>query len=545
LFPVGVVDELEQARSDYERGDWVAALDIWSDLALEDMSADDLHAAGLAAYLLGRRDSAVDFHQRGFVLYQQAGAVAGSMRCCFHLALTFGSSGAHALESGWITRAERLLDDVDEDAVEHGYVALLNMYRHLEVGDLPSATAAAEAATVVGRRHRDADLIALGLSCQGRLAMYAGRIAAGLALLDEAMAGAAARELTPVVFGDVYCTAIEGCQEIGELGRVAEWTSALHRWCLAQPGLVAFTGQCSVHRGQLMRVHGAWSAALDEFASAIERYRQVGIVAAVGLAEYEQGDVLRQRGEYGAAEAAYERASEHGYDPQPGRALLWLARGSTDAAVAAVRRLLTEASDPVSQCRLLPPAVDVLVSAGVLDDARAVVARLEEIAVQVGTPSLQAYAALASGTTDLASGDATGALPQLRRARRLWTHARNPYEVARVRLVTGRALVALGDAESARQELETALATFRQLGATPAADAAERLLGRNGHPGGLTAREVEVLRLVASGRSNLQIAQALVLSEKTVARHLSNIFVKLQVGSRTAAAAYAFEHRML
>ena len=188
------------------------------------------------------------------------------MRCCFHLAMIFGTGGEPALARGWTARADRLLDDLDDDAVERGYVALLHMYGHLAAGDLPAASAAAEAATAVGRRHRDPDLLALGLCSQGRLAIYAGRIADGLALLDEAMAGVAAGEVTPVVFGDVYCTAIEGCQEIGDFGRVAEWTSALHRWCLAQPGLVAFTGQCSVHRGQLMRVHGAWPEALEEFA---------------------------------------------------------------------------------------------------------------------------------------------------------------------------------------------------------------------------------------------------------------------------------------
>ncbi len=161
------------------------------------------------------------------------------------------------------------------------------------------ATEAAEVVTAVGRRHRDPDLLALGLSSQGRLAIYAGRITDGLALLDEAMAGLAAGEVTPVVFGDVYCAAIEGCQEIGDFGRVAEWTTALHRWCLSQPGLVAFTGQCSVHRGQLMRVHGAWPEALEEFERAIERYRLADSVAAIGLAECERGDVLRQRGEFG------------------------------------------------------------------------------------------------------------------------------------------------------------------------------------------------------------------------------------------------------
>jgi len=542
---VGMVDDLAQARTDYERGEWSAALDIWSDIEPDDMSADDLHAAAVAAYLLGRRSASVDFHQRAFALYQNAGVAAGAMRCCFHLAMIFGTGGDHALARGWTTRAERLLDKLSDDSVEYGYVALLQMYGHLSASNFLEASEAAEAVTAVGRRHRDPDLLALGLSSQGRLAIYTGRVADGLALLDEAMAGVAAGEVTPVVFGDVYCAAIEGCQEIGDFGRVAEWTSALHQWCLSQPGLVAFTGQCSVHRGQLMRVSGAWPEALDEFERAIERYRRADSLAAIGLAEYERGDVLRQRGEFGAAETSYQRSSEHGYDPQPGPALLSLARGANDAAVAAVRRLVAEASDPIAECRLLPAAVDVLVAAGALDEARAIAARLDEVATQVATVTLQAYAAFASGTVELASGDAAGALPYLRKARQLWAHAQSPYEVARVRLMTGRALNAVGDLESARRELEAACATFRQLGATPAAEETAHLLQPAANPAGLTQREVDVLRLVASGRSNAQIAAELVLSEKTVARHLSNIFTKLDVGSRTAAAAYAFEHHLV
>ena len=387
---MGLVDDLTQARADYEQGDWTAALDVWSDIEPDDLSAEDLHDAALAAYLLGHRDASVDFHQRGYARYQQAGSAAGAMRCCFHLAMIFGSGGEHALERGWTTRAERLLDELTDEAVEHGYVTLLHMYRHLGSNNLPAATEAAAAVAAVARRSQDPDLLAFGLSSQGRLAIYAGAIADGLTLLDEAMTGAAAHELTPVVFGHVYCAAIEGCQEIADFGRVAEWTSALHRWCLAQPGLVAFTGQCSLHRGQLMRVHGAWPEALEEFARAIERYRRADSVAAVGLAECERGDVLRQRGEFDAAERAYERSSEHGYDPQPGLALLWFARGANEAAVAAVRRLVAEASDPVAQCRLLPAAVDVLVAAGALDEARVVAAQLEVVAVHVGTDRLQA-----------------------------------------------------------------------------------------------------------------------------------------------------------
>ena len=545
VCPVGMVEDLMQARTEYETGDWSGALDVWSGVDPADMSTDDLHDAASAAYLLGRRDASVDYEGRAFAGRQQAGDPAGAVHSCFHLAMVFGTNGETALAQGWTARADRLLDELDDEAVERGYVSVLHMYRHLSADDLPAASAAAERATRVGREHRDQDLLALGLCAQGRLTMYSGRIADGLRLLDEAMVGVAAGELTPIVFGDVYCTAIEGCQEIGEFGRVGEWTSALHRWCLAHPGLVAFSGQCSVHRGQLMQVHGAWPEALEEFASAIERYRLADSVAAVGLAECERGDVLRQRGEFDAAESAYQRSSEHGYDPQPGLALLWLARGQIESAVAAVRRLVADVSDPVAQCRLLPAAVDVLVAAGALDEARDVAARLDLVAGYVGTETLHAFAAFAAGAVELAAGDAAGALPYLRKARQLWAHAQRPYEGARVRLLTARALTAVGDQESARRELEAACATFRELSATPAAETAERLLRPAGHPAGLTDREVEVLRLVASGRSNMQIAGQLVLSEKTVARHLSNIFTKLDVGSRTAAAAYAYQHRLV
>ena len=450
-----------------------------------------------------------------------------------------------ALASGWTTRAERLLDELDDDSVEHGYVALLHMYRHLGAGNLPAATEAAARGHGRGKAAPGSGSARPRPELQGRLAIYAGRIADGLALLDEAMAGAAAGEVTPVVFGDVYCAAIEGCQEIGDFGRVAEWTSALHRWCLAQPGLVAFTGQCSVHRGQLMRVHGAWPEALEELASAIERYRLADSVAAMGLAECERGDVLRQRGEYDAAETAYQRSSEHGYDPQPGLALLWLAAARTtprwppydgwwrrpptrSPSAGCCQRPSTSWWPPAPSTRPAPSPPGWTRWPRRSAPRRCRPTRPSRRARWNSPP--ETPPARCPTCARLASSGPT------RRA---------PTKGARVRLVTGRALTAVGDVESARKELEAACATFRELGATPAAEEAEHLLRPADHPAGLTDREVEVLRLVASGRSNTQIAAELVLSEKTVARHLSNIFVKLDVGSRTAAAAYAFEHRLV
>lgn len=542
---MGVVDELVQARVDYERGDWAAALDVWAGLDPDAMGPEDLRSAGLSAYLLGRPTEAVDYQQRAFRRAEEAGDLAAAARCAFHVAMILGTGGEPALAGGWTSRAERLVAEIGGDTVERGYVAFLVMFRNLREADFPAAAACAADVVAVGRRHGDPDLLALGLCSSGRIAIYGGRVAQGLALLDEAMAVTAGGGISPNIFGNVYCTAIEGCQEIAELGRVAEWTSALHRWCSTLPGLVAFTGQCAVHRGQVMRARGAWPEALEELGLAVERYRRTGLMVAAGLAEAERGDLHRLRGEYDAADAAYQRAGEHGYDAQPGLALLWLATGRRDAALGAVRRLLNEGVDPVRGCRLLPGAVDVLLAAGEVEEARAASRTLDQVARQIGTTAVQATAAYAASAVELASGDAAGALPYLRKAGQLWGRAESPYEVARVQALTGRALALLGDAGSARAELDAAVAGFRSLGARPAAEQAERLLSPTLTPAGLTPREVEVLRLVAAGRSNAAIAAALVLSEKTVARHLSNIFAKLDVGSRTAAAAYAFEHDLV
>ena len=542
---MGVLDDLARARTDYERGDWAAALDTWAGVEQRNLGVDDLRGAAEAAYLVGRRDEAIDRYQRAFVLCEDGGDPAGAVGCAFHLAMIFGTGGEPAMAAGWTSRAQRMLDVLGPDPAEAGYVSFLQMFRALGEGDWGAAAASAQATTEIGRRHGVRDLIALGLVSMGRIEIYAGRAAEGLARLDEAMVAVAAGEVSPEVFGNVYCTAIEGCQEVAAFDRVAEWTSALHAWCLAHPGLVAFTGQCSIHRGQVMRHLGAWRDALDEFARAAERYRLANTLDPIGQAEGERGDVLRLQGEYAAAEAAYERAGERGFDPQPGLALLWLARGSGDAAEAAVRRLVAETGDPVGKCRVLPAAVDVLLASDAVDEARTAAAELDQVASAVGSIAMLAWSAYASGAVELAAGDASGALPYLRKSRQLWTRAECPYEVARVRLLTGRALTDLGDEGSARQELEAARDAFLALGAAPMVDEAARLIEPTRVPGGLTAREVEVVRLVASGRSNPQIAEDLTISEKTVARHLSNIFTKLDVGSRTAAAAYAYKHGLV
>ncbi len=537
--------QLEQARTDFGRGEWAAAYDAWSAAGLRALSIEELEDFASVTELLGRHDECVAALQREFVLSQEARDAARGVVSAFRLAMSTGAHGEPALAQGWTARAEELANELDDDALEHGWVAYLRMFRAIMAGDVATATPQAHLALEVGRRHRDPDLTAMGLVALGRIKLYTGEVPAGLARLDESMVRVIAGECSPVIAGHVYCTAIEGCQEVSDFARMAEWTSALERWCAEQPGLLAFTGQCAVHRGQLLRQRGEWSSALNEFEHAAARYRKVGSPPAAALSAYESGEVLRLRGDHAAAEAAYERAADAGFEPQPGLALLWLATGDQAAALAAVERLQAEPGGPVQRCRLLPAAIEVLLSDRQVDRARELANELSAIAEDFGCEPLEAAAAEASGAVELAGGDAGGALPYLRKAQQMWARAEAPYERARARVLLGRALAAAGDHETSRRELEAARTALRQLGARPAADQVDRLLAPATLPSGLTAREAEVLRLVASGRSNAQIAADLVLSEKTVARHLSNIFTKLEVGSRTAATAFAFEHGLV
>jgi DNA-binding CsgD family transcriptional regulator len=538
---MGIVDDLERARQAFERRDWATAYDQLAVVA--DLGLEDLLKLATAAYLAGDNDVSVRALQRGYQVAVEGGDTLAAVRFALLLGLVLSARGESAVAGGWTSRAQRLLAD-QPDVVEHGYLLIHDFFRCLDQQDFPGALRVATEMAATGRRFGEPDLLAQGLVCEGRTLMYAGQVPEGLALLDEAMVGVAAGEVSPIFAGNTYCAMIEACQEVLDFGRASAWTTALTRWCDTQPGLVPFTGQCAVHRGQILRLRGAFVAALEEYEGACRRYAATGAPAAAGFAMSESGDVLRIRGAYAQAESCYDQASGFGYEPQPGLALLWLARGRLPAAVAAVRRLLAETGGSVQRSRMLPAAVEILVATDSGDEAEAAAAELTKISEAFGCNGLRATAAYCGGLAALASGDVHRALPQARQAKQLWGDLQAPYEVARARVLVGKAFRELGDEDSATAELTSALRTFTDLGAVADRQEVEKLLGRNA-PGGLTQRELEVLRLVASGNSNNVIAQRLVLSEKTVARHLSNIFAKLDVPSRTAAAAYAREHALL
>jgi ATP/maltotriose-dependent transcriptional regulator MalT len=542
---VGVVEDLHRARETYERREWVAAYRALGDLDDASLTPEDFIALATTAYLLGRRNDCVQALQRAHHAAMAAGHTREAVGAAYLLTVILWETGERAVGNGWLARAARLLDELDGDTVERGYLCDLAMMGHIHEGEFAVALPLAPQTAEYGRRFEEPDLLALGLHAQGRLSIYAGQVAEGLALMDEALVGVLADEVTPITAGRLYCSTIEACQEVSDFGRAGAWTSALSTWCDAQPGLVAYTGQCATHRGQLLRLHGAYDDAVDELERAVERYLAFGGDPALGLAHYERAETYRLCGEYDAAEVAYSAAVEHGHAAQPGLALLWVARERPEAATSAILRLLAERGDPVHRSQILAAAIEVLVAAGDVEDADPLCQELSALGEAFGCTALQAAGLHAVSLVELARGAAEPALLAARRAMQSWSQLSAPYETARSRVLVGRALRQLADEDSAAAELAAARQAFADLGARPAERETVALLADVDPPGGLSPREVEVLQLVAAGKTNHAIARDLTLSDKTVARHLSNIFTKLDVDTRTAAAAYAYEHRLV
>ncbi|MEW1979567.1 helix-turn-helix transcriptional regulator [Citricoccus sp. NPDC079358] len=546
-------------------------------------AVSDLVAHGTAAHLAGDYERAVQDLQRAFQIYHDDGDAARAFSVAFSLAMVFGTTCRPALFSGWAGQARRLYDELAPEAevtsTASGYLDLLELHGGIMTGDFTTVARLAPGVTAAGRLHHDPDLFALGTVALGRSAIYAGDIRGGLAQLDEVMAGILSGQPGPLAAGLAWCAAIEGCQEIGAVDRLCEWTSALAAWCQSPPSLELFNGHCSVHRGQVLAVHGRWDEAVAVFADSRQRHQKRGDVIAAGWAERHRGDVLRLQGRHEEAAAAYRTAADLGCDPHPGLALLWWSLGRGEDALGAVHRCMAETVLPAQRVSLIPAALDVLLAAGgtdapegpLISEAAALADELDDLAELTGCASVVAAAADAHAGVELARRDPGGALPYARKAVQAWGGVACPFEVARSRVVLARALAGVGDMASALDESAAARNAFVSLGAEPAVAGVDSLLEHWAHPtldvrddsargipvgespeghdrgtpDGLTPREVEVLRLVAAGSSNRQIAVELVISEKTVARHLNNLFTKIGVASRTAAAAYAFRNGLV
>jgi DNA-binding CsgD family transcriptional regulator len=545
---IEVTRDLERGRESYEALAWAEAYECLSRAdEVAPLGGGDLVLLATSAHMLGRVDEWLPLLERAHHAYTEEGESLPAVRCAFWIGINLALRGELGPATGWLGRAQRMLEREEGECVEQGYMLMPVSFQHEVSGDLEGAAATAAAAAEIAERFGDRDLFALAVHVQGSVLAKSGRVAEGLRLLDEAMVAVTAGEVSPVVSGIVYCGVILACEDVYEVRRAQEWTTALARWCEEQPDLISFRGRCLVHRAQLLRLHGDWPAALGEARIAGERFAGSMNPGAIASAWYLQGDVQRLMGRFEEAEESYREASRLGLEHQPGLALLRLARGETDKAVAAIRRAVGETSDPAARAALLPAYAEIMVAAGGIEAAREACAELDETAALFGSELLQAVGAQARGALELAVGDGEAALISLRAACELWQRLGAPYELATARVLLGRARGLAGDDEGFELEAAAARSVFEQLGAAPALAWLESLSAKDdpGQGHGLSSRELEVLRLLARGKSNREIASDLVISEHTVARHVQNIFTKLGVTSRTAAGAFAFEHELV
>ena len=541
--------QLQRGRAAFAQREWFQAFEALSasDSAMP-LATEDLVRLGQAAYMIGYDDRYVAAFERAHRAYLEDDDARSAARSGFWIGHNLLFRGEAARAAGWFSRAQRLLEREPHDCVERGYVLQAAMLGHEFRGEFDEARAVGAEIAEIGTRFGDDDLVAIGRAVQGHALIRLQRRGEGVRLVDETLVAATTGELSPVVAGIVFCYTISFCRDVYELRRAREWTAALTRWCDQQPEMVAHKGLCAVHRAELMTLSGAWGDASAEV-DRVGRLFTDGALnnLAQGAAAYCEGELFRLRGEFDPAEAAYRRASAIGREPQPGLALLRLAQGKAAAAAAAIRRAVTETVQPLHRATLLPAYVEIMISIGDVEAATTGGRELERLAADEGSDTLDAMAAFCRGWVALAAGDAAGALSALRRALAGWQELGARHESARTRVLIGLACRSIGDEDTADLEFDVARAALRELGALPALAWLDSAAG--GSPSspahGLTARELEVLRLLASGKKNREIAKGLVLSEHTVARHVQNIFTKLGVSSRTAASAFAFEHDLV
>lgn len=536
------LSHLETARQHHQASRWVQACDEYAaaDQATP-LAVEDLESWAESGQVVGRIDEAIAVLTRCFELRAHAGDVHGATRAAYWLwSAHVLARGELAMAAGWVERARTLAEQ--RGPGEYGWLLVPRAYVCIGRSDYATAEGLLRRAAELGVGRGDVDLVTIATTMRGRASLKLGSLDDGLALLDEAMVRILTRATSVRATSAMYCAAIGSCYEVQEIARATEWSVALDRWLgtLPQVGGVYF-GNCRIYRAILMRLRGDWPRAEAELEQACRELSLDGRLVA-GHAWYELGELRRLQGKPGVEEA-FEQATAFGHPAQPGLALHRLGEGKVQAADAGLRRVLAERGMAGDRLVLLPAAVEICLDTGRIDEAKVVVAELEDIARTYPTTAMRAILGAALGAVALSEHRPADALARLREASDRWRELDAPYETARVGVRIGQGCRALGDEEGALMELRAALATFERLGARPDASRARGLLsGRDGHRDVLSPRELEVLRLIVSGRTNAEIAASLFLSERTVHRHVSNILTKLGVRSRTSAAMYAVRH---
>ncbi|MEU0315320.1 helix-turn-helix transcriptional regulator [Nocardioides sp. NPDC006273] len=527
-------DSLARAREAHAAWAWADAAAGFDAVPAEQLTSDDLGAYADALAWLGRVEDYLRLTAAACEAFESDARPAEASWAAMMIGLYRLGRGDEPQAMGWFGRAGRLLEGAPECAARGLLLLVTGVEANLHAGKPTAAVEAARQVQAIGGRVDEPGLVLMGLNSEGRALIIAGQTADGMALLDEAMVTAIDSDLPPFMAGSLYCHTIAACHEIADFHRVSRWTDLTEDWLATLPAVGVFGGLCAVHRAQLHLLHGAWDEAE---CAALQVVADLDAMRVDYAAEawYVVGDARRLRGAPDAA-AAYDEAHARGRDPQPGRALLRFGAGDAAGAATALRTALTAAGDDsLRRAPLCVAAVEIAIGAGRLEDARAAAGEVAETAARYATSGLEAMAAGARGAVLLAEGRAEEALPVLRDACRRWHELGAVYDAAGACVRLAGAYRALGDEVSAEAEASRAEAAYERLGATrPAPEL----------PAGLTRRECQVLALVADGRSNREIGERLFISDRTVGRHLTNIFAKIGVTSRTQAVRYAIDHAL-
>jgi class 3 adenylate cyclase len=469
-------DRLEQARTALADRHWPQAYELLTELdRTENLDADDIDGLAEAAWWTGRMDESIEARTRAHAALLERGKQRAAALSALRLARDHELKRS-GLQGAWLARAERLLAE-EEDCAEQGFLARTRSRLALAAGDFDAAIAYAERTIELGSRFQNRELMALGLHDKGSALVRQGDAETGFALIEEATVAAVSGELNPHATGIIYCGIIAASFDVADFARAGNWTEAATRWCERQ-SISGFPGVCRVNRAEVMRLRGTWPEAEEEIRTAVAELD--GFAPSVAAsAFYELGELQLRMGDLAAAEEAFRQAHGLGVDPQPGLSLLRLANGEADSARRGLRRALAdETRNRLSRARLLPASVQIALSVGEIEEARAAAEELAEIAEDYGTTALSAHAAAAAGAVALAESNADAALRDLRRAIHLYQEVETPYEAAGVRLLAAEAYRLDGDADAAELELRAAHATFDRLGAVRDVRRTAEALGR-------------------------------------------------------------------
>jgi DNA-binding CsgD family transcriptional regulator len=524
--------------------DWNARFDqLSAEAAAGTLSPQGFDQLGLAAWFVGLTDESVHAWDAAHRAHLAAGDVDAAIRSVFWIGFTLSEGGDGIRAGAWMARLFELWQSGGAGSDSEPIVETCRSVAAFSRGNLEESAALAGEGIRLARAARDRDIEVLATMSLGRALVGLGRVEVGFEQMDRVMLMISSHDVGDHVAGPAYCAVIASCLARWDIERARVWTRDLSVWCDAQQGLKPFRGECSVMRAVVLRIGGEWGEAertLTDVA-AHEPRPETRENAIYGLAE-----LHRLAGRRPEAEAAYRLAGELGREVQPGFGLLRRDGRDLNAARSGIARALDAAAEPSRRADLLAAQVELEVDGGDLDVAAAAVDELERLATALDTAYLHAQADRARGILFISQDDARSALTPLRRSWSAWRGLDAPYEAAITRVQLGRAARAQGDEEGAQLEFDAARSVLSELGAAPDLARLERIAtaGTASAIGGLTQRECEVVRLIARGLSNRAIANQLFLSERTVARHVSNILAKLALPNRAAVTAFAFEHGM-